>query len=146
MMMEKLNIPWQIGGNTREGTLNVIVNVDADGYNSATGSTAFKVIKNLDDTNGTASQDNSTDTEDNNNTLTNDKPGENNDDLDCGDIGDTNIPVGSDNPNNLDADGDGIECESGDNNTDENVDSQDESGSEETDWQMLIVRILQQWR
>lgn len=128
----KVKHTWQIGGNTREGTLNVIVNVDADGYNSATGSTAFKVIKNLDDTNGTASQDNSTDTEDNNNTLTNDKPGENNDDLDCGDIGDTNIPVGSDDPNNLDADGDGIECESGDNNTDENVGSQDESGSEET--------------
>ena len=129
----KVKHTWQIGGNTREGTLNVIVNVVADGYNSATGSTTFEVIKNLDDTNGTASQDNSTDTEDNNNTLTNDNPGENNDDLDCGDIGDTDIPVGSDDPNNLDADGDGIGCESGDNITDENVgSSQHESGSEET--------------
>ncbi len=128
----KVKHTWQIGGNTPEGTLNVIVNVVADGYNSATGSTTFEVIKNLDDTNGTASQDNSTDTEDNNNTLTNDNPGENDDDLDCGDIGDTDIPVGSDDPNNLDADGDGIGCESGDNITDENVgSSQHESGSEE---------------
>jgi hypothetical protein len=129
----KVKHTWQIGGNTREGTLNVIVNVVADGYNSATGSTTFEVIKNLDDTNGTASQDNSTDTEDNNNTLTNDNPGENDDDLDCRDIGDTDIPVGSDDPNNLDADADGIGCESGDNITDENVgSSQHESGSEET--------------
>ena len=65
--------------------------------------------------------------------MTNDDPGENDDDLDCRGIGDTDIPVGSDDPNNLDADGDGIGCESGDNITDENVgSSQHESGSEET--------------
>jgi hypothetical protein len=33
-------------------------------------------------------------------------------DLDCSDMGATNIPVGPSDPNNLDADGDGIGCES----------------------------------
>jgi hypothetical protein len=50
----------------------------------------------------------------------------------CGDIGDTDIPIGSDDPNNLHADDDEMGCESGDNNSDENVGSQHESASEET--------------
>ena len=42
----------------------------------------------------------------NNNQLDND-----NKDLDCKDFDEKNIPVGSNDPNNLDADGDGIGCE-----------------------------------
>jgi hypothetical protein len=131
----KVKHTWEIGGNTREGTLTVIVNVDADGYNSEIGSTTFEVIKNLTDTNDTHSQNNTTtDAENNNITLANDDQNESsNDDLDCEDIGETNVPVGDDDPNNLDGDNDGVGCESDDggNNDQSNNDDEGEGTTNE---------------
>ena len=51
--------------------------------------------------------------------MTNDSQDESNDNLNCGDVDERNIPVGNNDPNKLDVDGDGIGCE-----TDEGNDSQ----------------------
>ena len=44
----------------------------------------------------------------------NNNDGSNGGDLDCAHIQETNVTVGSNDPNNLDADGDGIGCEADD--------------------------------
>lgn len=117
----KVKHTWQIGGNTREGTLTVIVNVDSSGYDSETGSTTFEVIRNLGNTNTTSSQNNSTTgSESNNSTLANGDRIESDADLDCEDIDETNVPVG-DNVN----DG-GIVCESNEGNNDQTSNDEEE--------------------
>ncbi|WP_148685707.1 hypothetical protein [Candidatus Nitrosocosmicus hydrocola] len=106
---------WRISGNAIPGTFEVTVDVNAPGYDTETEETIFQVIEKSEDTNETSSQNNSTtDTENNNSTLANDDQNESNDDLDCEDIGDTNVPVGDDDPNNIDGDNDGVGCESED--------------------------------
>jgi len=108
----KFEHTWRIGGKSTPGTFGVTITVDASGYNTETDRTTFEVIKKSDDTNDTSSQNNSTDTESTNRTLANNGQDESNDDLDCGDFGgQTNIPVGNNDPNNLDGDNDGIGCE-----------------------------------
>ncbi|MDQ3083666.1 MAG: hypothetical protein M3Q77_02495 [Thermoproteota archaeon] len=107
----KIEHEWQIGGGSNEGTFNVIVKVDANGYKSQTETTTFKVVDKDKLTNSTEGQDNSTSIEENSTTLANDGQDESNDNLNCGDIDETNIPVGNNDPNNLDADGDGIGCD-----------------------------------
>ncbi len=105
---------WEIGGNSKKGTFKVVINVEANGYESQTETTTFKVVYRDDITNSTEGPDNSTGIVENNTTLANDSQDENNDDLDCEDIGETNVPVGDDDPNNLDGDNDGVGCESDD--------------------------------
>ena len=107
---------WRISGNANPGTLDVTVKVTAPGYNTETDETTFEVIEKSEDTNDTSSQNNSTDAVNNNSTLANGDQSESNDDLDCKDIGESNIPVGDDDPNNLDGDNDGIGCESNEGN------------------------------
>jgi hypothetical protein len=107
---------WRISGNAIPGTFEVTVDVNAPGYDTETGETTFQVIEKSEDTNDTNSQNNSTtDAENNNSTLANDDQNESsNGDLDCEDIGEKNVPIGNDDPNNLDGDNDGVGCESGD--------------------------------
>ncbi|MGD9674751.1 MAG: hypothetical protein AB7U98_14890 [Candidatus Nitrosocosmicus sp.] len=106
---------WRISGNAIPGTFEVTVNVNAPGYDTESGETTFEVIEKSEDTNDTSSQNNSTtDAENNNSTSANGDQNESNDDLDCEDIGETNVPVGDDDPNNLDGDNDGVGCESDD--------------------------------
>lgn len=102
---------FDIGPNSNPGTFVVTVKVNAAGYNSETERTTFEVIKKPDDSNDTSSENNSTDSNDNS-TLTNGSRNENSDDLNCEDINDKNVPVGDNDPNNFDGDGDGIGCES----------------------------------
>ncbi len=127
----KVEHTWQIGGGSDEGTFNVIVKVDANGYNSQTETTTFEVVDKDDLNNSTEGQDNSTGIEENSTTLANDGQDESNGDLDCGDIDDTNIPVGDDDPNNLDADGDGIGCETDEGNDGQSNNDEVEGGTTE---------------
>lgn len=125
---------WRISGNAIPGTFEVTVNVDAPGYDTESGETTFEVIEKSEDTNDTSSQNNSTtDAENNNSTLANDDQNENNGDLDCEDIGKTNVSVGNDDPNNLDGDKDGLGCESDDvgNNGQSNNDKEGEGTTNE---------------
>ena len=115
----KIEHEWKIGGGSNEGTFKVIVKVDSNGYKSQTETTTFKVVDKDKLTNSTERQDNSTSIEENSTTLTNDSQDESNDNLNCGDFDERNIPVGNNDPNKLDVDGDGIGCE-----TDEGNDSQ----------------------
>ena len=121
----------EIGPNSKPGTFDVTINVDADGYDTETDKTTFEVIEKSEETNDTSSQNNSTDSENNNSTLTNGSQNESNDDINCGDVGETNTSVVSDAPNNLDTDGDGIGCESDDASIDEITDSQDNQNEQE---------------
>ena len=121
---------WRISGKAIPGTFDVTVNVNAPGYDTETGKTTFEVIEKSEDTNDTSSQNNSTtDTENNNSTLANDDQNESNDDLDCEDIGETNVPVGDDDPNNLDGNNDGIGCESNEENDDQPSNDEEDSGT-----------------
>ncbi|MDN5846476.1 MAG: hypothetical protein L0H53_09410 [Candidatus Nitrosocosmicus sp.] len=122
----KVEHTWRIGGGSDEGTFNVIVKVDANGYNSQTETTTFEVVDKDKLNNSTEGQDNSTSIVENSTTLANDGQDEGNSDLDCGDIGETDIPVGNNDPNNLDGDNDGVGCESdGGNNGQLNNDEED---------------------
>jgi len=106
---------WRISGKAIPGTFEVTINVNAPGYDTETGKTSFEVIEKSEDTNDTSSKNNSTtEAENNNSTLANDDQNESNDDLDCEDVGETNVPVGDDDPNNLDGDNDGVGCDSED--------------------------------
>ena len=118
---------WRISGNANPGTFDVTVKVTAPGYNTETDETSFKVIEKSEDTNGTSSQNNSTDSVNNNGTLANGDQNESNDDLDCKDIGESNIPVGDDDPNSFD----GVGCESSED--DNRQTSNDKEGKTKTD-------------
>jgi len=134
---------WEIGGNSKKGTFKVVINVEANGYESQTETTTFKVVYKDDITNSTEDPDNSTEIEENSTTLANDSPDESNGDLDCEDSGETNVPVGDDDPNNLDGDNDGVGCEAnnggdgGQSNNDEEgegtTNEPSESNPEQTD-------------
>ncbi|WP_172602126.1 hypothetical protein [Candidatus Nitrosocosmicus franklandus] len=78
--------------------------------------------------NGQGSNDNNDDDDDdNNNGNSGSRNNDNNgDDLDCEDIDERNFPVGDNDPNNFDADGDGIGCEAEDlNNNGDDLDCED---------------------
>jgi len=123
----------EIGPNSKPGTFDVTVNVNAPGYDTESDKTTFEVIEKSEDTNDTSSQNNSTiDTENNNSTLANDDQNESNDDLDCEDIGETNVPVGDDDPNNLDGNNDGIGCESNEENNDQPSNDEDSGTTNES--------------
>lgn len=111
----KIAHKWKIGGGSNEGTFNVIVKVTANGYNSKTETTSFEVVDKDKLTNNTG-PDNSTSIVENSSALSNENSDESNDDVDCKDIDEKNITVGDNDPNNLDNDGDGIGCESNDDN------------------------------
>ena len=122
----KVEHKWQIGGDSDAGIFDVIVKVDANGYNSQTETTTFEVVDKDDLANSTEGANNSTGIEENSTTLANDGQDENNGDIDCEDIGETNVPVGNDDPNNLDGDNDGVGCESnGGNNGQSNNEKED---------------------
>ena len=108
------------------GTFDVTVKVDAAGYATETNRTTLQVVEKPDNPNDTGSQNNSTDKENNNSTLANDVRDENKEDLDCADIDETKIPIGNNDPDNLEADGDSIGCEENNNNGDENDNTQSE--------------------
>ena len=123
---------WEIGGNSKKGTFNVVIDVEANGYKPGSERASFEVdFRNITDID-TDSQDNITNIENINSTTANDVQDESNEDLDCGDINEKNIPIGNNDPNNLDADGDGIGCEDNNNNGVDDVDNQrgDESNDD----------------
>lgn len=124
---------WEIGGHSKKGTFKVVVNVEANGYNSQTETTTFEVVDKNDLNNDTKGKDNSTGIEENSTSLTNDGQSERNGDMDCSDVGERNFSVGSSDPNNFDGDGDGIGCESGNNEDDDNSSAQSSNNNTRCD-------------
>jgi hypothetical protein len=68
----------EIGPGSNPGNFDVTATVNAVGYNPETAEATFEVIEELDNTNETNSQNNTTDTNNNNGTGTNGSEGENN--------------------------------------------------------------------
>ncbi|ALI34571.1 hypothetical protein NMY3_00357 [Candidatus Nitrosocosmicus oleophilus] len=122
----KVEHTWRIGGGSDEGTFNVIVKVDANGYNSQTETTTFEVVDKDKLNNSTEEQDNSTSLGENSTTLDNESQEESNGDLDCADVDERNFQVESNDPNNFDGDNDGIGCETEEGNDDQTNNDEEE--------------------